>query len=339
MSKELYGSVISGSEAGVRPAYDRWRAQPVDQEMTGPDDGIHNDHRTSLAQPASVTGSGTFFGRAQRTLSFLPAAPGSGWRLDRHDLTDSLPIAVSVENVWTTVRNIVLRSGSPHNYMRMVEHIIALKVGMGLDDVLIRVNSGDPPLFERSSMDLVEAIESAGLVAGSEPASYVTVKEPVTVAGNNGSFLTFLPAEINSRQVEVDCAIDFANAIGQQRIRFTVSRESFRLGAAARTNTTFWMMVYTRTIGKIFADVRNLGYTTDNILVAGKRRYANEPHLVTNGKSLEAVWHRATLDLLAAVALISPSRFAGRIISYRAGHALDCLMITKLYQHNLLTPM
>ena len=66
---------------------------------------------------------------------------------------------VSIRNVWTSARNIVLRSGNPHNYLRMVEHIIALRLGMGVDDVVISTNSGDPPLFDRSSVDLVEAVE------------------------------------------------------------------------------------------------------------------------------------------------------------------------------------
>jgi UDP-3-O-acyl-N-acetylglucosamine deacetylase len=96
------------------------------------------------------------------------------------------------------------------------------------------------------------------------------------------------------------------------------------------------MMLYCKTIGKIFADVRNLGYTTKNILVAGRFWYFNKPGHVYKGKSLEAAWHRATLDLLAAVALIDRGRLAGKIISYKAGHALDVEMIRELYRRDLL---
>jgi UDP-3-O-acyl-N-acetylglucosamine deacetylase len=110
------------------------------------------------------------------------------------------------------------------------------------------------------------------------------------------------------------------------------------MGAEARTNTTAGKKLYCQTIGKIFADVRNLGYTADNVLVAAKRRYINEPHLLHDGKSLEAVWHRAVLDLLAAVALIDRGRFVGDIISYKAGHTLDVHLITLLYLNDLLQP-
>jgi hypothetical protein len=58
--------------------------------------------------------------------------------------------------------------------------------------------------------------------------------------------------------------------------------------------------------------------------------------MMHNGKSLEAAWHRATLDLLAGPALIDRGRFVGRIISYKAGHTLDVQMIRELYRHDLL---
>jgi len=334
MANDLYGAVLTGNEAAIRRAYDKWAQQPVDQEMTA--DGTPFDPRqTTLARAASVTGPGTFFRRAQRTLTFEPTAE-KGWWFKRDDLPFALPILVSVNNVWTAARNIVLRSGSPHNYMRMVEHIVALKVGLGLDNVTIRMTSGDPPLFDRGSMDLVETVDAAGVAPLQTPAGYVTVKGPVTMGGPNGSFLTFLPAEGDSRRLVLDCAIDFPSAIGRQRIRFVVNPEAFRHGALARTNTTFGMMLFCKTIGLLFADTRNMGYTTRNILVAGPCRYFNEPRLFHNGKSLEAAWHRAALDLLAAIALIDRGRLAGTVVSYKSGHGLDTRMIGELYRRSLL---
>jgi len=331
---QTYGTILAGDEKRIRRSYDKWLAQPVDQEL--PDTAeAPTGVETTLGRTVSVTGPGTFLGKATRTLTFEPTRK-KGWWFDRVDLPDSLPIRVSVRNVWKTIRNMVLRSGAPHNYMRMVEHIIALRSGMGLDNVMIRMDSGDPPLFDRSSMDLVEKVEEVGIIPQQDRVVTVAVKEPVTAGGPNGSFLTLLPPEDGSRKLHVDCAVDFRSAIRKQRIRFTVNRETFRYGAVARTNTTMHRMLFALTFGRIFADVRNLGYTTRNILIAGRWRYANEPRLSHNGKSLEAAWHRATLDLLAAVALIDRGRFAGRIISYKSGHALDVQAVRELYRRDLL---
>lgn len=334
-----WGRILEGDPDVVRRAYAEFEQQPVDLDRIASDTLGRPARQTTLAGEVSATGPGTFFRRAQRTLTFLPSTQ-KGWWIERADQKDALPVKVSIENVWTTgsvVSNIVLRSGSPHNYLRMVEHIVALRVGLGLDHVVVRVESGDPPLFDRGSLDLVERINRVGLVELSAPADYVTVKEPVTMAGPGGNFVTILPAAAGQHALTVDCAVNFPNAIGRQRIRFAVNGATTEIGAVARTNTTRGKMLYCRTLGKLFADVRNLGYTTRNVLVAGPTRYVNEPRLLHNGKSLEAAWHRAVLDLLAAVALIGDARLAGHIVSYKAGHVLDCRLITRLYREKLLT--
>ena len=338
MSKSILGQVLAGDPDQLARSHEAMQAIPVDQEMPAEKGFKPVPDLTTIRDSVSVTGPGTFLGKAKRTLVFVPSSE-PGWWLDRRDLPDSLPIGVSAKNVWTTARNIVLCAGSPHNYVRMVEHIVALKVGLGVDNVRIRLDSGDPPLFDRGSMDLVDAVDRGGIAPPGVPATVLTVKEPVALVAPNGSFLAFQPAEAGSSLLRVDCAIDFRTAIGKQRIRFDVTPAIFRHGAVARTNCSLWQMLYTKTIGKIFADVRNLGYTTKNILIAGPRRYFNEPKLIHNGKSLEAAWHRATLDLLAAVALMDTGRLAGTILSYKAGHALDVQMIRLLYQENLLQPV
>ena len=334
------GRILLGETQTVRQAVERFHGQPVDQVMLCGGDTGYSPRRTTLGGERSVTGPGTFTGRAQRTLTFGPSAD-PGWWIDRTDLDEQLMTRVSIRNVWTSARNIVLRSGNPHNYLRMVEHIIALRLGMGVDDVVISTNAGDPPLFDRSSIDLVEAVEQCGIVERDEPARYVTVREPVTFGGDRGDFLTFLPPENGEKTLRLDVAIDFSSIIGRQRIVFDVTPASFRHGAFARTNASHSQMLMVRAFGFLFADTRNLGYTTDNILIHGKRKFYGEPRFVQadGGKALEPVWHRATLDLLAAIALIDAGRFVGRVVSYRAGHTLDVRAVGLLHKHGLLAPL
>ena len=331
------GRVLLGDAQSVGQAHERFHAQAVDEQKLCAGATGFSDRRTGLAREASVNGPGTFYGKEQRTITFVPTWE-AGWWIERSDLREQLDTRVSIRNVWTSARNIVLRSGSPRNYLRMVEHIIALRLGMGVDDLTIRVDSGDPPLFDRSSMDLIETIDKAQIVERDEPATFVTVKEPVTFGGDRGDFLTFLPPENGERKLRIDCAIDFDSIIGKQRIVFDVTPETFRYGALARTNATHRQMLLAKTFGFILADMRNLGYTTKNILIHGHKKYYNEPLFVQDGsgKALEPVWHRATLDLLAAIALIDCGRFVGRIVSYRAGHTLDVRAVAQLYLHDLL---
>ena len=331
-----YGALLQGDAAQMDRQYSAFLAQPVDQEWI-PEIQEADRFQTTIASPVSVTGPGTFFGRAQRTLHLHPTQ-NEGWWFDRTDLPDAMPIRVAASNVWTTQRNIVLCSGSPHNYMRMVEHIVALRLALNLDNLMIRMDSGDPPLFDRGSMDLVEAIEKAGIRKTPLPTRYVTVREPVAILAPNGSFLVIKPCSSPVPALNLDVAVNFKTAIGQQRIRIQLTPETGRYGALARTNCSGVQMLYTRTIGKLFADVRNLGYTTKNILVAGRYAYYNKPTMFHDGKALEAVWHRTILDLVAALALIETGRFVADVSSYKAGHSLDVVMVRKLFERDLLCP-
>ena len=340
--KNPIGRILAGNRTAIESAVAKWAAQPIDDTriIEGNDAGFL-PQRTTIGKPVSITGPGTFHGRSQRTLVFKPTTH-RGWWIKRTDQPEQLPIAVLPNNVWTATRNIVLRSGSPHNYLRMVEHIIALHPGLGVDDMIIETDSGDPPLFDRSSLDLVEAIDRAGIVpsASGDDASYITVKEPVTIGGDRGDFVTLLPAEPGQRKLRMDVAIDFASAIGKQHILFDVTKDNFTFGAAARTNATLKQMILQKTLGFLFADTRHLGYTKRNILIHGKKHYFNEPtpSLTLDGRSYEPVWHRATLDLLAAIALIGGGRFVGTAISYRAGHTLDARLMTLLALDDLVVP-
>ena len=336
------GKLLSGPAVALDPGVRAWQAQPVDWDMLDAARPVVLARpQTTIERTVTVQGRGTFFGKSIRTLTLCPTDM-EGWWFERTDLPGSLPVRCSIRNVWTTgnvVSNIVLRSGSPHNYIRMAEHMISLRMGLGIDNLLIRIDSGDPPLFDRGSTELVQALQSAGVRKVNRPAPFVTVRERVTVVNGHGGFLTLAPANPARPLLAVDAAVDFKTAIGKQRIRFAVDPEKFAYGATARTNTSALKMLYCMTIGMLFADIRNLGYSFENLLIAGRLGYWNKPLLPHNGRSLEAVWHRATLDLLAAIALIDEGLFVGEIISFKSGHGLDVEMVRRLYQESLLTPL
>jgi len=335
---QVPGRLLAGNQAIVDAAYSEFNSIPANLDLTNQTPPPPRKEAKTIANAVTVSGPGTFAGKSTTTITFEPTER-EGWWLDRIDQPNSLPIRVAIDNVWTTgsiVSNIVLRAGNPHNYVRMVEHVIALRMGLDIDNLMIKIDAGDPPLFERGSLDLLEALERAGRRTLKTEVKYVTVKEPVTLGWANGQFLTLAPCSGSVPKLTVDAAVNFPNAIGQQRIVFPVNPTNTLTGAEARTNTPYTKMLYCQTIGKIFADVRNLGYTDKNILIAKKNGYHNQPRLMHEGKSLEAVWHRGVLDLLAAIALIPDARFVGKITSYKAGHRLDCDLITQLYLNDLL---
>ncbi len=328
--------LVVGSQASLDAALARFNAQPIDDVRLSETGSGWRSGRTTLAAETSVAGVGTFRGRERRTITFAPSQK-PGWWIRRTDQPEQLDTAVDIANLWTSAGNIVLRSGSPHNYLRMVEHIVALKGGLGLDDVVLKTNSGDPPLFDDSSRPLVEAVQAAGIVEAGGVASYVTVSEPLAFSGPRGDFLLFLPDD-GSRRLRLDVAINWHTVIGDQRIVFDVTPETFAYGSHARTNATHRQYQLVKAFGWLRADRRHLGYNMDNILIHGRTRWYGAPRypLAGTDKFLEPVWHRATLDLLAALSLTGPDRFVGTVVSYRAGHTQDCNAVRALYRNELL---
>jgi UDP-3-O-acyl-N-acetylglucosamine deacetylase len=330
------GKTIFGSSDAIAKSYEIFAKQKID-EVRLLQNGVsgYSSFRTTLKGESSAVGVGTFEGSSKQTITFAPSKK-PGWWIRRMDQPQQLDTLIDISNLWTSAQNLVMRSGSPHNYLRMVEHIVALKLGLGLDDVLIKVNSGDPPLFDQSSVPLIEAVDSAQMAEKDEKVSFVTVKEPVAFGGQRGDFLLFIPAEKGDTTLRIDCAIKWNTVIGEQRVLFDVSPDVFRYAAFARTNATYKQYVLAKTVGKFFAATRNWGYNKKNILIHGKKGFFNEPRFPVNGKFLEPVWHRATLDLMAALSLTGADRFAGTVVSYRAGHTLDCDAIRALYRNDLL---
>jgi len=332
------GRVIFGNASAIASAYDQFKRLSIDETRTIDGSSVNqppkSSKRCTLAGEAPVAGVGTFEGSHKQTLTFAPSAK-PGWWIRRMDLPDQLDTQVDISNLWTSAQNLVLRSGSEHNYLRMVEHIIALKLGLGVDDVLLKVNSGDPPLFDQSSLPLVKAMDHAKIVETDCPATFVTVKEPVAFGGLRGDFLLFLPDD-GSHNLRIDCAIKWNTVIGEQRVLFDATPETFRYASLARTNATRRQYLLAKTVGKLFASTRNWGYNERNILIHGPKRFYTEPRFPVGDKFLEPVWHRATLDLMAALALTGADRFCGTVVSYRAGHTLDCDAIRALYRKDLL---
>ncbi len=338
MSEPVIGRLVAGDESLVRKAYEAFEAQDVTATMLTDNKEPFGSEETTLAGCESVEGVGTFEKHKNAVLTLGPSTV-PGWWIYRKDLHEQLDVKVSVRNVWTSARNIVLRAGSPHNYLRMVEHIIALRLGLGVDNVRLSIAGGDPPLFDRSSLDLVEAIQRAKIVGTGRPARYITVKEPVTIGGSRGDFVTLLPAEPGDHRMHLDVGISWNTVVGEQRIKVDLTPESFIHGAAARTNATQTQYMMAKTVGKLLAEYRHLGYTKNNILIHGKKGFVTTPvpaFDLPDGGSCEPVWHRTMLDLVAAIALVDRGRFIGTVKSYRAGHTLDVRLMTLLYMHDLL---
>lgn len=341
MRDDLFGKVLIGDVKTLKKSLEEFSSIPVDLEIPH-EELLDYSHlcRKTISEPVELSSYGTFDYRFERKIRFEPTDL-QGWWFKRVDMP-SEPIKVSHSNAYAVhesgVHNIVLKKmGDKENYARLIEHVIAIKLGLDIDDVMVVVDSNDPPLFEYGVTPIIEALDKVDRQENEDHkrCAYFGVKETVSAVWPNGAFLIVTPPD-ESLALKIDCAVNFQSSIGKQRVKFAVNEDSFKMGAGARTNTSLKHAVLCKTVGKLLPTVRHLGYNKKNILVAGKNKYFNRARLKYRGKSLEAAWHRATLDLLAAFALIDEGRFVGNIMSYKANHGCDVEFIKELYKKNLL---
>ena len=188
-------------------------------------------------------------------LKFCPTDK-SGWYFKRTDLKEPNLIKVEYKNSSTTnyggVNNIVLASpDNPDAMVRLTEHIIALRTGLRIDNLIIETDSYDPPLFENGSFDIVEVLKDAGRTETLEKVKYYKIKEKTIMGFGSRGFLLLEPPLNNENVLLVDCAISYSdNIMKNQRICFPVTEEYIEKGAIARTNCPIKHAIMCKTIGK-----------------------------------------------------------------------------------------
>src|SRR5437588_8785239 len=100
------------------------------------------------------------------TMTFLPAAPNSGVRFRRVDLEGKPEIEARVENVVENNRSTTLAKGNTR--IHTVEHVLATLAGYGIDNLVVELDSNEPPIGDGSAREYCKLIQSVGVVAQDE---------------------------------------------------------------------------------------------------------------------------------------------------------------------------
>ncbi|MFM9146161.1 MAG: UDP-3-O-acyl-N-acetylglucosamine deacetylase, partial [Phycisphaerales bacterium] len=114
----------------------------------------------TIASAATVAGKGLLLGR-EATLTILPAPPDHGIVFERTDLDRPAVIPALVTNVVPNARRTTLKSGEAT--IETVEHCMSALRGLGIDNVLLRLNGPELPCGDGSAMPFVAPIQAAGI--------------------------------------------------------------------------------------------------------------------------------------------------------------------------------
>ena len=115
----------------------------------------------TIENSVSYSGIGLHTGN-RTTVVFHPADANTGVVFVRSDVPNSEPIPADISNVIDVSRETTIGVNSLR--VVTVEHVLAAVSGLGIDNVLIEVDSNEPPGGDGSALPFVVALRKAGIV-------------------------------------------------------------------------------------------------------------------------------------------------------------------------------
>src|SRR5690554_4885642 len=184
----------------------------------------------TIKQPIASTGVGLHKGnKVQLTLRPAPANTGLVFR--RVDLNPAVDIPANAELVRDT-RMCTCLINDDNVRVSTVEHLLAAVAAMGIDNLIIEVNSHEIPIMDGSSHPFIYLLQSAGIAEQGAAKKFIRIKQPVRVEDGDKW------AELTPHQgFRIDFAIDFdhpaiANTVQQDRKSTRLNSSHVRISYA-----------------------------------------------------------------------------------------------------------
>ena len=275
------------------------------------------DLQKTVKRSASLEGIGLHTGNKTR-LTFKPAKPNEGYVFVRTDLPGNPRVKARVENV--NLQDIVLQTalGDGQVQIQTVEHVLAALVGMNIDNVIIEVNSNEPPVGDGSAKPFVDTLMEAGIETQDEPRRYLEITEPIWML-EDGIELAALPCP----RLEVTFKIDYDHpSVGIRSASFWITPEIFQNKIAnART------FCFLEDVEKIKEAGLIKGGSLENAIVVG-----DEGILNTGGLRYDdEICRHKILDVLGDFALLGMP-IKAHIIAVRSGHVYNVRFVRKILE-------
>jgi UDP-3-O-[3-hydroxymyristoyl] N-acetylglucosamine deacetylase len=269
------------------------------------------DAQRTLRRAISCVGIGLHSGNKVQ-LSLKPAPINFGIRFRRADLGDH-EVPANVQHL----AGIQLATALSRNEVAVetVEHLLAALVSMGVDNVLIELNSPEVPIMDGSAAPFVYLIQEAGIKQQVSPRKYLKIVRPIALSRGDKRIALY-----PSDHFKVTYSISFDHPLLRHQSRtLRITEESFIEEIAPARTFTF------------LKDVENhrqnglaLGGSLDNAIVLGETGVLNNALRFED----EFVRHKI-LDAVGDLALVGYP-VIGHLVAHRAGHGLHTEFVGKI---------
>lgn len=272
----------------------------------------------TIKQPIATTGVGLHKGNKVQ-LTLRPAPVNTGLVFRRVDLNPAVDIPANAEFVRDT-RMCTCLINDDNVRVSTVEHLLAALAAMGIDNLIIEVDSHEIPIMDGSSHPFIYLLQSAGIEEQKAAKKFIKIKQPVRVEEGD-KWAELLPHD----GFRIDFAIDFdhpAIATTGQQLSIDFSSNNF-VKEISRARTFGFM----KDIEMLRANNLALGGSFDNAVVLDEFRILNTEGLRYDD---EFVKHKV-LDAIGDL-YMGGHTILGHLRAFKSGHALNNQLLRAVLQ-------
>ena len=252
-------------------------------------------------------------------MTLFPAPPNTGIIFKRSDLKNNNFIYPNVFNV-SSASYCTKLTNEHGTSVSTVEHLMAALCGLGVDNLLVDLNSEELPIMDGSAKKFVEAIEDVGFKISDLPIRIIKIDKKFTYLDGE-KFITFEPSNIS---LEINFEIKYKqNSILNQKNKKNIYIDDLSDLYNSRTFCLFEEVEKLKKIGLA------KGGSLDNAIVLKGNEILNSEKL-RNPK--EFVNHKI-LDCLGDIYLAG-YRMVGKITSSQGGHNVTNQGLRELLSNN-----
>jgi UDP-3-O-[3-hydroxymyristoyl] N-acetylglucosamine deacetylase len=248
-------------------------------------------------------------------MRLLPAEPNHGIVFRRMDAGGK---EVKALNVF--VNELVLSTSLQDGDVKVstVEHLMSAFSALGIDNIVVELDSFEVPIMDGSSSPFVFLVQAAGIEEQDASKNFIVIKKPIKVKRGD-SWAELSPYNGFKISIEIDFDHEKVKESGQ-KISIDFSNQSY-LKEISRARTFGYM----RDLETLKAANKALGASPDNAIALTDDDILNEDGL---RYSNEFVKHKV-LDIVGDLYLLG-ANVIGHYQGFKTGHFLNNELITTL---------
>tara|TARA_Y100001980_G_C14538046_1_gene315154 strand:+ start:386 stop:1306 length:921 start_codon:yes stop_codon:yes gene_type:complete len=274
-------------------------------------------NQKTIRSSISFSGVGLHSGKISN-ICLKPSDPNSGIIFKRIDLKTNNLIFPNFSNVHNTTLNTTI-SNEYGVKVSTIEHLMGALFGLGVDNVLIEIDSEEVPILDGSAKEFIEKISLEGLKKSEAPIKIIKINKKVTFRDN----VKFISIEPSRLSLDIDFELKYKNSIiGNQRNKISIYEDDLTSIFNSRTFC-------------LYEDIENIkkkglakGGNLENAVVVKDNKVLNKDGL---RNPLEFVNHKI-LDCVGDL-YTAGYRMIASIVCSQGGHYMTNQLLKKVFEN------